>query len=88
MDRTISSDMQEKIISILEERGVSQPCPRCGNENFVLSDGYAVLPVHGKLQGLTIGGRSIPCIITICTKCGFLSMHALGTLGLMDEAKK
>ena len=87
MRKNISTEMQDRIISRLESQDVNQPCPRCGNENFILSDSYVVLPVQGNINDLTFGGKSIPCAVTICSKCGFVSMHAIGTLGLMNEAK-
>ena len=34
---------------------------------------------------LNIGGPSIPSIITACSRCGYLSQHALGVLGLLPN---
>jgi hypothetical protein len=39
---------------------------------------------------LSLGGLGIPSIAIICNRCGFISQHALGTLGLLPattEAK-
>lgn len=84
----ISSEKQDVIIARLEENGANLPCPRCGNEDFTLSDGYTIIPVRGDIKGITIGGRAIPCVMTVCDRCGYVSMHALGSLELMDMAEE
>lgn len=87
-DDRLSSNAQNTIIARLEEVGADSPCPRCGNNDATLSDGYTIIPIRGNIKGITIGGRAIPCVMTVCNKCGYVSMHALGTLGLMDMAKE
>ena len=87
MKEKISDGDQNRIIARLEELNVGLPCPRCGSTNFTLSDGYNIIPVRADIKGITIGGRAIPCITTVCTHCGYVSMHSLGILGLMDMAK-
>ncbi len=72
-----------EIIRILNERGVTLPCPRCGNPSFTLIDGYFNEMIQPDINTLNIGGPSVPSIITACNRCGYLSQHALGTLGLL-----
>ncbi len=83
-----SQEQKDKIIRALESRGAKQPCPRCGNNNFTLVDGYFNQPIQTELAGLVIGGPSIPSIVVVCTRCGFMSQHALGVLGLLPQEGK
>ncbi len=62
-------------------------CPICHNRHFVIADGYFNTSIQGQLNGMMLGGPSIPSIGLICNKCGFISHHALGVLGLLPEQK-
>jgi ribosomal protein S27AE len=82
----LTEEQKQQIIKALNDRGVSQPCPRCGNRSFSLIDGYFNQPVQPELSGgLVIGGPTIPSVVTACNKCGFLAQHALGVLGLLPK---
>ena len=76
-------EKKAEIIRVLNERGVNHPCPRCGNTSFTLIDGYFNEMIQPNASTLNIGGPSVPSIITACNNCGYLSQHALGTLGLL-----
>jgi hypothetical protein len=76
---------QDRIIKVLTERGASLPCPRCGNDDFTLLDGYFNEFIQDEPRGIILGGRTIPSIIVACKRCGFLSQHALGILGLLPK---
>jgi predicted nucleic-acid-binding Zn-ribbon protein len=86
----LSNEQKEKIIQVLNERGAKLPCPRCGNNNFTLIDGYFNQTIQTELKGMIIGGPSVPSVVVACTRCGYLSQHALGALGLLpkEEAPK
>lgn len=88
----LSEEEKRKIIEEFAKRGVKNHCPMCGNNNFVVSDGYFNNTMQSELKGMIIGGPSIPTIPIICTNCGFISQHALGVLNLLpggkDEPKK
>lgn len=81
----ISEEQKKKIITALNERGANLPCPRCNNNNFTLLDGYFNQTIQTELKGMVIGGPSVPSIVVACNKCGYLSQHALGVLGLVPE---
>ena len=85
----ISPERKKEIIKALEERGAKLPCPRCGNQSFALLDGYFNQTIQTELKGMVIGGPSVPSVVVACSKCGYLSQHALGALGLLpkEEAK-
>ena len=77
--------MKKKITKALEERGAMRACPRCGNASFTLLNGYFNQTIQTELRGMVIGGPSIPSAVVACDNCGYLSQHALGTLGLLPE---
>jgi ribosomal protein S27AE len=79
----ISPEQIQIIIQALEARGVRRECPRCGNLQFTIADGYFSHPVQKDLNSFNIGGPSIPSIVLVCTRCGFMSQHALGVIGLL-----
>ena len=84
----LSQEQKNKIIKALMDRGARLPCPRCGNQNFTLVDGYFNQPIQKELGGIVLGGPSIPSIVVVCTRCGYLSQHALGVLGLLPKEEK
>ncbi len=81
----LSEQRKQEIIKALDEHGARLPCPRCGNPNFILIDGYFNQTIQTELQGLVLGGPSVPSVVVACSKCGFLSQYALGILGLLPK---
>jgi len=80
----LTSAQKERIISKLHEVKAESPCPRCSNISFSLVDGIFNQTIQDDLKNIKIGGTSLPTIVTVCAKCGFISHHALGALGLMN----
>jgi hypothetical protein len=80
-----NQDQQDKIIKALADRGAKLPCPRCGNDAFTLLDGHFNQIIQDEPKGIVLGGRTIPSIIIACKRCGYLSQHALGVLGLLPK---
>jgi ribosomal protein S27AE len=80
-------DIQRKqdLLNKLSEKGVSLPCPRCGNQDFSIIT-YGRETVQDTPQGFLISGKNIPTVITACNRCGFLASHALGVLEKLAEA--
>ena len=84
MENSFSEEQYNKINAILTERKAVLPCPRCGNTYFSLLHGFVSLPVQNPTaENAVNGGPAIPCVVTVCNNCGFLSNHALGVLGLL-----
>jgi hypothetical protein len=79
-----TQEHRENITKRLQERGVNRPCPRCGGTQFSLIDGYAVFGMVDRLEDEGVQNL-IPSVCVACTKCGYLTWHALGPLGLMPE---
>lgn len=81
---------KENIIRAIESKGASRPCPRCGCPNFSLVSGYFHHFIQPQIQGIRIGGPSVPTAVVACDQCGWLAEHALGVLNLLpkDQASK
>ena len=87
--------MEKELLSITEKQRIISKiqnvipyieCPICHNKNFIIADGYFNSSIQGDVNGMTLGGPSIPSIGIICNKCGFISHHALGVLGLLSDS--
>jgi ribosomal protein S27AE len=77
---------KNRITDALKANGAELPCPRCGHATFALIEGYLVHFIQSDFKNLQIGGGpSIPTIATVCTRCGFMSEHAIGALGLLPK---
>lgn len=83
----MNSEEKDRALKALEEKSAKLPCPRCGNAKFFLADGYFNQSIQENLEGITIGGPSIPSVGVVCAQCGFISHHALGVLGLLPTPK-
>lgn len=80
----MDAEQKKKIIEALQKCGANLPCSRCGNQTFTLIDGYFNQTVQPQLNNsLMIGGPSVPSVGVVCNKCGLISHHAVGVLGLM-----
>ena len=63
-------------------------CPMCSGNAFSLAEAYLRNQLQDDLKTLNLGGRAIPTVAVICTKCGFVSQHALGILGLLPKEQE
>lgn len=79
----ISKKKKEEIAKILDEKLKGIKCPMCHKDSFIIADGYFNNVLQDNLDGLVLGGSTIPTISIICSNCGFVSQHALGALGLL-----
>jgi ribosomal protein S27AE len=82
----LTAEQREQIIKALQDRGATNSCPRCGNASFTVLNGYFTHSIQPNLGGLTLGGPSVPTAVVVCTRCGWLAEHALGTLGLLQAS--
>jgi predicted Zn-ribbon and HTH transcriptional regulator len=81
----LSVEQKNKIVALLQERKVPQECPMCRRSDWSIGDGFVIQHLHNDYRGMRLDGTSIPSIPIICNKCGFMSYHALGVLGLLEE---
>lgn len=86
LSEDIKKKIQENLNKKLQEKGRSLVCPACGNNNFILADGYTndLLQDHVG-GGLVIGGPAIPEIVVVCGHCGHILKFSAGVLGLLPE---
>jgi len=82
----LPEERKREIIARLQECGVPKACPMCGKGQWTLMGGYFNHPLQIHLDGLALG-KSVPSVLIICNHCGFMSQHALGTLGLLPRGK-
>jgi hypothetical protein len=80
----LSPEEIKKILNALAERGANAPCPRCGNPGFGIVPGYFTNFVQAEQGTAVFGGKNLPTVAAVCTKCGWVAHHALGALGLMQ----
>lgn len=72
-------------IDALTQKNVKAPCPRCGNVHFeILGETYFSL--QDNPNTFRVGGPSIPAVIIVCSKCGFITFHAQGPLKMNQGA--
>ncbi len=80
---------RDSVIDALKRVGANTPCPRCGNTEFTLLDGYDNVRINRTIDGQLFSGGSlspafqVPSVLLVCERCGYLSAHALGALGLL-----
>ncbi len=81
----ITQEEKERIAHQLNERIAEFKCPMCGNQHFIIADGYFCNILHDDMSRINLSGPNIPTISIVCNRCGFVSQHALGILGLMPN---
>jgi ribosomal protein S27AE len=72
---TLLPEERENIAKVLAERGVTLPCPRCGDSNWKVLDAYISNPLTQDVENVIVGGPVLPTVAVICTKCGFVAEH-------------
>jgi hypothetical protein len=78
----------DRVKARLTERGAVGPCPRCGNPEFtIVGNGILKPALQDFTDSQSLGGPTVPSLITVCIRCGFLSLYALGTLGFLKGGK-
>ena len=86
-DTVLSPEFRQRIAAAMEERRLRVPCPSCDSEDFLLIDGYYLMPVMRLVEGreeFTLDShRSL--IAIECANCGLLRYHSLARLGLTPE---
>jgi ribosomal protein L37E len=80
---------REKIAKIINEKGATQPCQRCGHSEFTVLEGFTNIQLQEKLSpGIVIGGGTIvPVAHIVCNNCGAITSHAIGALGMLSRGE-
>ena len=87
-DATMKEADKKRIVEKLQEKQVNLPCPRCSNNRFSVADGYFAQTIQDDVTNFRLGGPTIPTAVTVCDRCGYVSLHALGALGLLPNSKR
>lgn len=85
LQQTLTEDEKRRIANVISSRIPNLACPMCHRNNFIITDGYFNSSINANLQSMVLGGASIPSIGIVCANCGFISHHALGVLGLLNQ---
>src|ERR1019366_5929354 len=81
----LSEEQRQRIVKKLSDVKANNPCPRCNNSTFTLVDGFFSNVIQSNLSTMQLSGQNIPVAAVICTNCGYVAMHALGVLGLLEN---
>jgi hypothetical protein len=73
------------IIDALNSKGAFGPCYRCGNAGHSVHNSLTTIQLNGATSNIMLGGQVVPAAIVFCGHCGLISMHALGSLGLLHH---
>ena len=76
------TERQKETVSESLRKKIGGQCPMCTGTEWTLHD-EIVSNMTSSLAGVTaLGGRNVPMVQMICNKCGFVSHHAIGLLGI------
>lgn len=79
---------KNELIKRLQEKAPSLSCPMCHSRHFTISPGFFLNFLQTNVgEIINLGGQSIPSFSLICNNCGFISQHAIGVLGLLEDKK-
>lgn len=81
----MQEDKKQEIIAVLQQRISHLECPMCHSQSFSIIDGYILDNPQESLNSYSLGGNFIPSVAIVCNNCGFISRHALGSLGLINK---
>ncbi len=73
----LSDEDKTMYIELMKYTNVSFFCPMCDNNDFVIAEGFFLHDISIKTEVQALSGKKIPTIPIICTKCGFISQHAV-----------
>jgi len=82
-----TEQQKRKIKAILEDRGATKPCTRCGHSEFYIS-GFCVdhkLELKEKKDSEEV---SVYTVMVACTNCGHIWHHSLKILGLINTKRE
>lgn len=84
----LKDDERKKIVDILNQRIGQSSCPICHKGHFSIVDGYSSNILANSYHEINLGGSVLPFVMLVCDNCGFISQHALGTLGLLVKQEE
>ena len=89
MQETMDEKEKDRILKRFSELIPNPECPMCLNRQFTIVDSYITMPVADEYQKLSpLFKRAIPSVGVICTRCGYISIHSMSVMKLMDIKEK
>lgn len=80
------NEKKELAKALVEKIGRPFECPICHSQSFTIVDGYLVQGLQDNMNSIVLGnGPIIPSVAIVCIRCGFMSQHNLGVLGLIKK---
>ena len=62
-----------------------KPCAACGGMHFDMQPDLVLLPyAEPDGAGFRLRDGGYPCAVLVCTRCGFVRLHAVRTLRRVD----
>lgn len=83
----LSEDKKQELANVLNEKIGQFQCPMCHKGPFAIVDGYFVPSLLNQYSSPALGMNGIPMAAIVCNNCGFVSFHALGAIGLLNNKK-
>lgn len=82
----MDKDNKELVLKKLEHVLQKLECPMCHYNQFIIADGFIQVKLYQKYNLIDNNdNKSIPAVAIICKHCGFISNHAIGILGLLNQ---
>lgn len=80
-------DLQSKVRTALQEKGLPGACPVCGKTSWVIAEGitYIELEVPSTRFATSYQGQAMPCVPLVCDHCGHTLLFNLIVLGIWDR---
>jgi len=74
----------ERIREALNQK-ILRPCPVCGQESTrTIYDDYHMLSLSVSPTTTQLAQNVIPCVVVVCSNCGFVELHNVHVLGLAE----
>lgn len=79
---------EQAILDKVKEKAGKLKCPVCSGSDLGIAPGFSNVTLQNKIDGsLVSNGPMVPAVYTVCNKCGAMTPHAVGVLGLLNESK-
>jgi hypothetical protein len=85
----MTEEQSQEIIAALRSAGVNPRCERCDGTEFTIVDGHLLISIQRDVsasQVIFANAPIMPCAGVVCVRCGNVSLHSLGILGLIGKS--
>lgn len=79
---------EQAILEKVKEKAGKLKCPVCGGSDMGIAPGFSNVVLQNQINGMVaMNGPMVPAVYTVCNKCGAMTPHAVGVLGLLNTSK-